>query len=125
MLCLVPCGFATTAAALTNVAINGDFESPLALGFVTFTAPSNFLGWFCCERRSRYRRGQLLRACIGSSVAGSQLRGERFSFSERRHQARPGIPALDRAGAHRRRPQRLQSPQQDGPVGVIGEVIGL
>src|SRR5688572_9036953 len=45
VLCLAPCGFATKAAALTNMAINGDFEAPLAPGFVTFTAPSNFLGW--------------------------------------------------------------------------------
>jgi len=45
MLCVAPYGFPTTAAALTNVTINGDFESPLAPGFVTFTAPSNFLGW--------------------------------------------------------------------------------
>jgi hypothetical protein len=45
MICLAPCGFANTAAALTNVAINGDFESPSVSGFATFAAPSNFLGW--------------------------------------------------------------------------------
>ncbi|WP_197530308.1 DUF642 domain-containing protein [Bythopirellula polymerisocia] len=34
-----------TAVALTNLTVNGDFESPSAPGFVTFNAPSNFLGW--------------------------------------------------------------------------------
>jgi choice-of-anchor C domain-containing protein len=43
--CLASCCYPTTATGLTDVIVNGGFESPAASGFATFIAPGSFLGW--------------------------------------------------------------------------------
>lgn len=38
-------GFTTPASALTNVLVNGGFESPAVSGYKTVNSPSSFSGW--------------------------------------------------------------------------------